>query len=638
MKKKYFLILVSTLSIISTFSQKVNYTSLLIPSKLKENANAVVRDNSTIITIESVNKMIVNKRKVITVLNKLGNRYAGMYESYDNSTKITQLSVVIYDAFGKQIKKYSKSKFLDVSAVSGGTLYSDSRVKYIDYTPVSYPYTIVFESEYKTSSTGFLPSWYPIQGYSVSVEKSQYQLINPLRIKINKKEKNFTKYPIENNHTDYELFSVMKKQEAIEYEANSVSFSDIMPKLMVVPEYFQTDGVKGNYSNWKELGSWMNNKILFGKTDLDQATKLKVLSLVEGINDPIEKAKIVYKYMQNKTRYISVQVGIGGIQPIAAGQVDKVSYGDCKGLTNYTKALLDVVGVKSNYVHVEANKDNNVSFENDFASLAQGNHVILNIPNKGKDIWLECTSQTMPFGFLGDFTDDRNVLVMTPEGGVIKRTPAYKNETNLQEINAKIQLEENGNLTATLNRVSKGLQYDDRSFYETLAKEELIKRYKSRVWSYNNNLEIVSVDLVNDKEKVVLKEDLKISIKSYASVNEQEYLFRVNVFNKETFVPKRYRNRKLPLKISRGYKDIDKYEFTLPKGYTLSILPKEKEISTKFGAYKVTFTKINDTSFKYNKTIIIKEGVYSKEDYKSYRSFRRSIAKYENLRIAITKK
>ncbi|MFT5673826.1 MAG: hypothetical protein ACI9JT_002481, partial [Polaribacter sp.] len=34
----------------------------------------------------------------------------------------------------------------------------------------------------------------------------------------------------------------------------------------------------------------------------------------------------------------------------------------------------------------------------------------------------------------------------------------------------------------------------------------------------------------------------------------------------------------------------------------------------------------------------IKEGVYPKEDYKLYRRFRRSIAKYENLRIAIIKK
>ena len=39
----------------------------------------------------------------------------------------------------------------------------------------------------------------------------------------------------------------------------------------------------------------------------------------------------------------------------------------------------------------------------------------------------------------------------------------------------------------------------------------------------------------------------------------------------------------------------------------------------------------------YKKEIIIKEGVYSKEDYKEYRSFRRSIAKSENLRIALTK-
>ena len=161
------------------------------------------------------------------------------------------------------------------------------------------------------------------------------------------------------------------------------------------------------------------------------------------MKDPIEKAKIVYAFMQNKTRYISVQVGIGGWEPIAANKVDAVGYGDCKGLTNYTKALLDAVGVTSYYTVVFAQDRRDIDKE--FASL-QGNHVILNIPNKGKDVWLECTSQTTPFGFLGDFTDDRNVLVITPEGGIIKRTPKYINKDNLQTINADITLKENGSV------------------------------------------------------------------------------------------------------------------------------------------------------------------------------------------------
>ena len=143
---------------------------------------------------------------------------------------------------------------------------------------------------------------------------------------------------------------------------------------------------------------------------------------------------------------------------------------------------------------------------------------------------------------------------------------------------------------------------------------------------------------VNDKENVVFTEDIKATINNFASINEQEYLFRVNVFNRKSFVPKRYRTRKLPLKIYRGYKDVDEVEIKIPKEYILETLPSVKELTTKFGTYKVSFTKINDTTFMYKKTLTIKEGVYSKEDYKLYRSFRRSIAKYENLRIAITKK
>ena len=617
------------------FSQKLEYSSFLIPAELKEDANAVVRNSVIEIAIEDVDKMTVSKREVVTVLNKLGISDARIAESYDNDTKITKLSAVIYDAFGNQIKKYKERDFLDVSAVDGGTLYSDSRVKYVDYTPITYPYTLVFESEYKTATTGFIPWWFPVNGYYVSVEKSTYTLKNPKGIAWRKKETHLTDFNIEKNDSETDLTYVLKNQKAFEYENSSLSSRDILPLVKVALNKFYLKGVYGEATNWQEFGKWMHKSLLEGRDVIDDATKFKVLNLVKGITDFEEKAKIVYEFMQNKTRYISVQVGIGGWEPIAARQVDKVGYGDCKGLTNYTKALLDIAGVTSYYTVVYADKKRNL--DKDFSSI-QGNHVILNIPNKEKDIWLECTSQTMPFGFLGDFTDDRDVLVVMPEGGVIKRTTTYKDIENFQKTDATVQLKKDGSLNATLKRVSKGLQYDDKQGFVSLTEEDLIKRYKSNVWSYNNNLEVNSVAIENDKENVIFTEDLNVSIKNYAAINQGEYLFRVNVFNKIGYVPKRYRTRKLPLKISQGYKDIDDLIIKIPDGYSLSNLPETKELSSKFGTYKITFTKVDETTFKYQKIMLIKEGVYSKEDYKLYRSFRRSVAKYENLRIAIIKK
>ncbi|APG65299.1 DUF3857 domain-containing protein [Tenacibaculum todarodis] len=617
-------------------SQDLNLSSLIIPLELKENANAVVRDNVIEVFIEDIDKMRIKKKRVITVLNKVGDREIDTYIHYNDDTKISKLSVKIYNALGKEIKKYSKKKFTDISAVSGGTLYSDARVKYIDYTPTDYPYTVVYESEYINSSTGFIPKWYPLESFYVSIQSSTYKLYNPKNLTLRTKEKNFDGFPIQKTeNSDAEIHYEMENQPAIKYENNTLSFVDLMPSLLVASNNFSLKKVKGFGEDWKSFGKWMNDNLLLGRNKLEPATIAKITNLVKDAKTDLEKAKIVYKYMQDKTRYISVQVGIGGWEPILASEVDKVGYGDCKGLTNYTKALLDVVGVKSNYTVVFAKDRRDI--EPDFTSM-QGNHVILNLPNNGNDVWLECTSQTIPFGFLGDFTDDRNVLVVTPEGGVIKRTPAYKNKTNLQTLKANIQLDTKGKIDAKLNIESKGIQYDNKSYIESKTKKELEKYYKSSIWSYINNLEINSIDIKNNKEKVVFSENLDLSLYNYATVNESEYLFRVNVFNKNNYIPKRNRSRKLPLKIERGYKDVDEFKITIPEGYLINQLPNKKEITSKFGSYTASIEKLNENTILYKKSLLIKEGIYSKEDYKLYRSFRKKIAKYENLRIAITKK
>ena len=619
------------------YSQDLNFSALLISKELKENANAVVRNNKTIIEVLDKDDMVITVDRTITILNKIGNRNVDAAVGYDDNSEIKKMEATIYDAFGNEIKKIKKNDFVDVSAVDGATLYSDSRVKYLEYTPISYPYTVHFYFEKKTSSTGFLPNWNPIEGYYVSVENNSYQ-VNLIKGEARVKEKFFDGYEIQKAKDDTKIFYAIKNVKSIEYENLSPSLSQFKPTALVALNNFKTDGVSGQYKDWKEFGSWMSNSLLKGRDVIDETTKTKVLTLVSGVEDPIEKAKIVYQFMQNKTRYISVQVGIGGIQPIAANEVDRLGYGDCKGLTNYTKSLLDIVGVPSYYSHIEADSYDKVSFEKDFASLEQGNHVILNIPNKGQDIWLECTSQIAPFGFLGDFTQDRDALVMMPEGGILKHTTSYKNEQNSQNSIANITFNEKGDVKATLKIISKGLQYDDKYYLENYSKDELVSSYKSKTWSYNNNLEIDAVALTNDKNDVVFNEDLEISVKNFATISENEYLFRVNVFNLESFIPKRYRTRVLPLEIRRGYADKDEYTITIPETHQFTLLPENKELTTKFGTYTISYQKVNETQFKYIKSIVIKEGFYPKEDYDDYRSFRRNIVKLENTRIAITKK
>jgi len=89
------------------------------------------------------------------------------------------------------------------------------------------------------------------------------------------------------------------------------------------------------------MGNWQKENLLKGRRDLSETTIQEVTTLVSKASTNKEKAKLIYQYVQNKTRYISIQLGIGGWKPILASEVDRLGYGDCKALTNYTKALLD---------------------------------------------------------------------------------------------------------------------------------------------------------------------------------------------------------------------------------------------------------------------------------------------------------
>ena len=218
----------------------------------------------------------------------------------------------------------------------------------------------------------------------------------------------------------------------------------------------------------------------------------------------------------------------------------------------------------------------------------------MTIPNGNNYVFLECTSQDDPFGYQANFTDDRDVLVVKPDGGEIIRTKNYENKDNFQVDKGKYSLDENGVFSGTIAMVSEGSQYGKKFHLETTQPTEQEAHYKD-YWDNISNLKINKTKFSNDKEKVSFTEDMEISAENYGKISNGKMIFVVNAYNQYTGSVKRIRNRKTPFEIQRGYYDTDEIAISLPAGYTIEFLPQNFESNTKFGEYKTEIIKKDKT-------------------------------------------
>lgn len=634
--KKFYVLLCLLISGGALWGQEIDYSSQSISDLLKENANAVVRLDRMEITIKGLKEVNFRYKRVVTVLNKRGREAVNAYRYYDDEYHINNIRAVVYNGVGQEIKTFKERDFKDRSMVPSGTLYSDSRIKYIDYNPVSYPYTVVFTYEAETNNTLPIPGFYFVRGYDVAVEKSQYILHDDSEtFKVRIREKNLREYSIQKKETPTTLIYTGINILPIKKEVLGPHFQTIAPQLLVSPVQFFISGHQGKITDWQSFGKWMYEDLLKNRGQLPTETITKMKALTANCSTDLEKAKIIYEYVQNSTRYISVQIGIGGNQPAPAAEVDKLKYGDCKGLTNYTKALLKSVGVPSYYTVVEAGISK-VDFDSDFASLKQGNHIILAIPYNNKLYWVDCTSSTNPFGYLGSFTDDRRVMLVKPSGGKIVMTPGFNSQENVQKITAEIVLNQTGSISVTADIETTGVRYD---FHEDLKllKEKKLKKYYRNQWDYLDGFTLTNYSFSQDKNIPKFKETLQFTAHNVVAKAGAYLLLDLNLLNKNTYVPQRYADRNQPFHIERGYVDVDSLHITIPSGYIITDLPEPKEIKSEFGRYRAELKRMKPRQLLFVKKLWIKSGEYPKGKYEAYRNFRVKIVRAENSKISLKK-
>ena len=603
---------------------------------LIKDADAVVRVDETVWEIKSQAEAIMKSRLVVTVLNEKGEEEHGeLRVRYDKFTRITDISGNIYDATGKQVKKLRNSEIEDYGYGGGGDNISDARVKLASFGKKSYayPYTIEYVYEVRDRNMMSYPGWTPDQKEGSAVELSVYRILAPSGFKFRYKEYNGAPAVVKSKTADgSDIYEWSQKDQPARkltdlYQLPAIERS---PMVMVAPSDFEVQDYKGNFNSWEDLGKFYG-ALNAGRDVLPASVIGEVKALTKSARSEREKAELIYKWMQSKSRYVSIQLGSGGWQTIDAATVASTGYGDCKALTNFTIAALRSVGINCYAALIKAGDEEVI--KPDFPSN-QFNHAIA-CALVGKDtLWLECTSQLVKPNFMGTFTGGRHALLVTPEGGKLVRTPDYKPAQNTRDSHTVVKLEASGDGMVEVKALYTGLQQETRaSVMQTGTKEEQKK------WLLNH-INLPSLDLQRfewiagqDKDPSVT-EKLTLNVRNCATKTGTRLFIKPSLLSRSFELPattERTTDFYLPVS-EYNFTDLDTVSYEVPANYKLETTLPAFQISSGFGSYELK-TSYGNNKLICARKVVMNGGRYASKDFAAWVDFLKKIRKADRAQV-----
>ncbi len=602
----------------------------------KKDVDAVIVLDQGLFEVKSTSQSSFKYKGVITILNSKAKGLAEIVLGYDKSVKAKFTKANVYDANGKLVYKLKKSDIVDQSSISGFSVYEDNRLKYLDLRQNTYPYTIEYETEEEYDYLYVIPSWNVVPTRKATVIKSQYRVTGPIGLKPRYKQYNVKPGEFDDRSTAsvFDFNWSFENVEHIEREPYGPNRREYVPKVYLSPRNFEYGGYSGDLTSWNGLANWQR-KLNQGRDALPPATVAEVKALVAGLSDDRAKIKAVYEYLQGKTRYVSIQLGIGGLQPFPAIEVDDLGYGDCKALSNYTRSLLKAVGIDALYTKVDAG-DNPRPLDPDF-SIPSFNHIILCVPNKGDTVWLECTSQTNPFGYMGTFTGDRDVLVVTEDGGKIVHTPVYDHHDNRQLRSGHIDLDENGKGNAEISTLYTGLEYEQNGLNFMLQRGQADQ--KGWVLENSDFANFQLDDYKMDWQSLPVPEatvTASYSLGRYARASGKRMFFELNPLSKRNYIPPAVEDRKTDFLQNTAVTEKDSLVFTFPERFNIEYLPEGTQFESKFGSYESKILR-DEGKLTYIRKFVLWKKRYSPDEYEEYRNFMKRVVVADDVKVVVNK-
>lgn len=565
----------------------------------------------------------------ITVLNKDGRDFGRYVIHYGDFVTPRNIRSVVRDTSGRVLSRLSPRDISDMSGTTGTTLLSDTRVKVFEMIHDTYPYVV--ETEYQLEFDGMLglPAWSP--GHPrAKVERATYTIDLPSTVPIQFAVRNLDVDPSRETRGSRVVWSWdVNDLPAMEREPYAPPWAEVAPYLVVSARDFKISGRQGSLESWSSLGMWIHD-LWEGRDALPAEEVDKVKAMIADATTTQEQVRRIYSYLQKNTRYVSIQLGIGGWQTEEAKNTVSTKYGDCKALTNYMMAMLRAVGIDAYpaMINLGIGVDVMADIPNN-----RFNHVVLFVPAGGDSLFLECTSKDYPMGYLGLQNAGKNTLIVRPEGGQLIKSPTLKGAQNRQSRTGSVVLDAGGNATVSVQTVYTGYAHEAiRGMDSGMTPREREEALRDGITV--PRFELTHYAIRASPDSAVASLNLTLRLPTYANKAGQRLIFQPNILEQQRFSLNPMPDRRQPVRFLYTHTTSDELVISIPSGHRVESLPAAVELDRGFARFKSEVV-MDGGRLVYRRELDIKEDTIPVETYEEFRQFVNTMLQADQSRIVL---
>ncbi len=577
---------------------------------------------------ESIYEFKINRAKQLVEVTEISsdifmalhpNSMANAYRYYDNFSELAKNKV---SKSNKQISYYRNCGNYEVD----GIFFHDNKVcSYMMRFPSAGDNLLL------TSTTKYFDARYFCHVSLTSenlIHSMNLSFSIPENINVQLIEMNFEKYDIEKTETylndnETRLINYKIKDIPPGIHENIAGPTWVFPHIIVIVKDFTDNGIQHQvFASNQDLYDWY--KSLVPNHLSSKKARLKARSIINPDDSQDEKVEKIFNWVKSNIRYIAFEDGIAGYKPEDADIVLENRYGDCKGMANILREMLDEVGVDARLCWVGTSR---LAYNDTIPSLVTHNHMICAVNNGNGFDFLDATDRYSNPGESGDHIQNRQVMIENGRSFIIDTITPHDYSENI------IRIVYDATLDHGVLYIDGTIDYqgEPRRKIQHLLNEYVGSNDKKLLESFikNNDSRInvsklgFGIDSLNPD---LYKLDVSLTWKNAVFSHNQKHFVPMDINYGLPFPEidtSRLYHFDLDMRLSKHYRTI----FTIPDSLNIEYLPPSSQNEISNASYSFSWKQIDNT-IVYDKILSIKNGIVETSEFVRWNEF---ITKYNEL-------